>query len=86
MCDAELIVWTCVIYVLVFAYIFAFAGGYTNMYMCCVLYVGLGMCLGFQVASSCDMAYVKIGAALFGLMLFVWCTTGARMLALINSI
>ena len=73
MCDAHLVVWTCIVYALASAYVLAFAGGYSNMCLCCVLYVSLGVALGFQVASSCELAYVKVGAALFGLMMFTWC-------------
>ena len=73
MCDAHLVVWTCIVYALASAYVLAFAGGYSNMCLCCVLYVSLGVALGFQVASSCELTYVKVGAALFGLMMFTWC-------------
>ena len=73
MCDAHLVVWTCLVYALACGYVLAFAGGYSNMCVCCVLYVGLGVALGFQIASACNMTYVKVGAALFGLMLFTWC-------------
>ena len=73
MCDAHLIVWTCVAYALAAGYVFAFAAGYRNLCLCCVLYVSVAVALGFQIASSCALAYVNVGAALFALMQFTWC-------------
>ena len=73
MCDPQLVVWTSLIYVLSLVYVVAYAGGYSNVPLCCVLYILLGVVLGLQVVSSCDMAFMKVGAALFGLMLFTWC-------------
>ena len=73
MCDAYLIVWTCVVYALASVYVFAFAAGYHNAWVCCILYVSVAVALGFQIASSCALAYVNVGAALFALMQFTWC-------------
>ena len=73
MCNAHLGVWTCIVYALTSGYVLAFAAGYRNMCLCCMLYVGVAVALGFQISSSCDLGYVMVGAALFGLMQFTWC-------------
>ena len=73
MCSDHLVVWTCLSYVFSLLYVLGCAGGYSKKYVGFVLHVGLGVVLGFQIASSCEVVYVKVGAGIFALMLFTWC-------------
>ena len=69
MCSDHLVVWTCLSYVFSLMYVLGYVGGYSKKSVGFVLHVGLGVVLGFQIASSCEY----IGAGIFALMLFTWC-------------
>ena len=73
MCDAHLVVWTCIVYALVTGFVLSYAGGYRNMYLCSVLYLALIIIMCLHLSSQCSMAYLKVGAALCGFMLFTCC-------------
>lgn len=69
MCDLSLVVCTCSVYGLSACYVMLQYNNIVSVF----LFVLLAVCLGLQMASDCDMAYVKIGAALLALMLFCVC-------------
>ena len=72
MCSPLFEVATCILYTVCMAYLVAFAWGHRS-WSSLILFLLLGLVLGFQIDSDCNIAYTKIGAGILALMMFCAC-------------
>ena len=83
MCSPLFEVATCLLYTACMAYLVAFAWGHRS-WSSLILFLLLGLVLGFQIDSDCNIAYTKIGAGILALMLFCTCGSVYKILKAVD--
>lgn len=83
MCSDLFVAATCLLYAICTAYMCAYLWGHHSWLSLC-LFVTLAVVIAFQIDSDCDIAFTKIGAATFALMLFCTCGSVYKILKAVD--
>lgn len=73
MCSTVLILCTCAVYTLCLVHAIRFSVGLRSRALSIILFIALTATVAIQIMSSCHVAYVKIGAGILAVLMFVLC-------------